>query len=161
MGACPCGNKKSYNECCKPYIEGDANAPTAEALMRSRYSAYVKQKIDYIAATHSPKTNKRFSLEKTTKWSKESKWLGLEIISTEEGMEGDRTGIVEFNARYEQDGTEYSHHEVSKFTKEEERWYYVDGKIRGETHVRETPKIGRNAPCPCGSGKKFKKCCGR
>jgi SEC-C motif domain protein len=161
MGACPCGSKKSYNECCKPYIEGNENAPTAEVLMRSRYSAYVKQKIDYIAKTHSPKTKKKLSIENTTKWAKESTWLGLEILSTTDGGENDTTGIIEFIARYEQEGTEYSHHEVSTFAKDEDTWYYVDGKIRGETHVRETPKIGRNSPCPCGSGKKYKKCCGK
>jgi len=161
MEKCPCGSGKKYNECCKPFLEEKVSAPTAEALMRSRYSAYVKNKIDYIAATHSEKTKDNLSIEETRKWAEESKWLGLQIVSTTKGSETDNTGIVEFIAQYEQNGTKYSHHEVSQFQKTDGKWYYKDGKLRGTTNVRSEPKIGRNDPCPCGSGKKYKKCCGK
>ncbi|MBN2441559.1 MAG: YchJ family protein [Spirochaetales bacterium] len=161
MDTCPCGSNKSYIECCMLFIEGKADAPTAEALMRSRYTAYVKKKINYLEITHSADTRKSLSLESTKKWAEESKWLGLEILSTSKGGENDTTGVVEFIAEYEQEGINYSHHETGQFQKIDNKWYYKEGKIHGETHVRETPKIGRNDPCTCGSGKKYKKCCGK
>jgi SEC-C motif-containing protein len=157
---CPCGTGDNFKDCCFPYINGDKKAPTAETLMRSRYSAFVVFEPEYIFNTHNPKTRTETSVEDISKWSKESEWLGLEIKNTEKGESHDSTGVVEFVASYSVEGKATKHHEVSTFNFIDGSWFFTDGKIIQEAIRRTTPKIGRNEPCPCGSGKKFKKCCG-
>lgn len=159
---CPCGTTKKYNECCGPYIKGTA-APTAEALMRSRYSAYVVGEIDYIDKTHLPTEGEEFDKDAALEWSKHSQWLGLEIKNTKLGQANDQTGVVEFVARYKHTNNEQvlSHQEISQFVKVDGKWLYKSGTIVGMQPIRRTEeKVGRNDPCSCGSGKKFKKCCG-
>ncbi|MDC7226366.1 MAG: YchJ family protein [Spirochaetales bacterium] len=157
MEKCPCGSGKTYAECCEPYVRGKKLAPGPEELMRSRYTAYVKQEIDYIVDTHNPVRIHRLDRDATEKWAAESEWLGLEIMRTE--TNGDE-GVVEFVAKFKQDGVEYDHHEVSNFVKTDDEWFFDDGYTPSATVVRDSPKVGRNDPCPCGSGKKYKKCCG-
>ena len=85
----------------------------------------------------------------------------MTIVRTERGGPADDAGVVEFIARYIEKGKPQSHHEIAQFRREDGGWFFYDGEApRPQTVRRETPKIGRNAPCPCGSGKKFKKCCG-
>lgn len=156
---CPCGSGSDYAQCCGPVISGQAPAQTAEALMRSRYSAYVKGEIDYIEKSLAPEKRKRFDHEGAAQWSEAAQWKGLTIHSAE-GGEGDDVGFVDFTAAFEMQGELEEHREKSKFRREKGEWVYVDGEIVGQTYRRETPKVGRNEPCPCGSGKKFKKCCG-
>lgn len=158
---CPCGSGKEFSACCEPYVKGIEAAPTAEALMRSRYSAYVKEEIQYLKDTLTKAQQSDFSNEDTRKWAKESKWLGLEIQKTEEGGPDDSRGLVEFEAHFETNGEKQTHHETAVFEKEGKNWLY-SGTIapQGETVRRTEPKIGRNEPCPCGSGKKYKRCCG-
>ena len=74
-------------------------------------------------------------------------------------MEGDDEGIVEFKAHYESKGIKNIHHEVSEFQRKDGQWYFIDGQVITNQIVRSAPKVGRNDPCPCGSGKKNKKCC--
>ncbi len=155
---CPCGTQKILDVCCGPYISGKKKAPTAEALMRSRYTAYTINNMNYIAETHDSLTGGDFDRESAEKWALGSEWLGLDIKSVKDGTEGDDKGIVEFVARYRVDGQEQTHHEISQFRRESDRWVFVDGKIVRDPTVRSEPKIGRNDPCHCGSGKKFKKC---
>jgi SEC-C motif domain protein len=150
----------TYSACCMPFIKGVQKAPSAEALMRSRYSAYVKSEIDYLEATHDPVTRDSLDIEGTRTWAADSVWHGLEIINTERGGSGDLEGTVEFKARYTLEGKDETHHEVSTFINKDDTWYFHDGHTPSVTLVRESPKIGRNEPCPCGSGKKYKKCCG-
>lgn len=157
---CPCGTGKKYKDCCEPYISGSIKAVTAEQLMRARYSAYVTCNVDFIESTHQQEGRDDLSVEATRKWAEESKWLGLEIVSTEKGLESDKTGVVEFIASYESSGHRRTHHETAVFEKEEGQWVFVEGKVYNETIVRASEKVGRNDPCTCGSGKKFKKCCG-
>lgn len=158
MPDCPCGSGKSYSSCCEPYISGKKTAPGPEELMRARYSAYVKKEIDFIVSTHSPEKLHLLDRKSTESWAKESEWLGLEIIRTESAND---EGVVEFVAKFRQDDTDYDHHEVSNFVKSDGKWYFSDGYTPSTTVVRDTPKVGRNEPCPCGSGKKYKHCCGR
>ena len=160
--SCPCGYEKSYEECCAPLHEGQEKAPTAQALMRSRYSAFVKNKIKYIASTHVPGT-KDFDAAEAAKWAENSIWKGLEIVKTNLGQEEDKSGVVEFKAFYsDQKENDFIHHEIAKFKKQDDTWFYEDGQIVGaQPLTRATPKVGRNEPCLCGSGKKFKKCCGK
>lgn len=161
METCPCGSNQSYDDCCGSLINGQSQAATAEALMRSRYTAFVKTKIDYISATLAPSKRQDFNRQEATAWSKNSQWQGLEIIKTENGGVDDDTGTVEFIARFTEKEKPVAHHELAEFEKIDGRWYFVDGqKPKSIPTVRQTAKIGRNDPCSCGSGKKYKKCCG-
>jgi len=97
-------------------------------------------------------------------------WLKLEVLGSKKGGLQDDEGEVTFIAFYEEEGEEHSIRESSKFLKENGRWTYsekqstIHKKVHNEPQqpvVRDSPKVGRNDPCPCGSGKKFKKCCGK
>ena len=159
MKPCPCGSGRNYSDCCEPYITGSKNAPTAEALMRSRYSAYVEHAIDYLMETCSKDEKEKIDYNETSAWSNRSTWLGLKIISTKKGGPEDSEGAVEFEALYEMDGLKEVHHENANFKKKDNRWFYTDGYVAPSTVTRVGPKVGRNEPCPCGSGKKYKHCC--
>ena len=162
MEKCPCGSDISYAECCQPIIQNTRNADTAESLMRARYSAFVNTEIDFLYNTVSEDQQKDFNYEEATDWSKNSEWKGLEIIETIEGGPEDDKGTVEFIAKFIQDKQEISHHELASFKKISGKWIFMDGIVpKPKQVIRETPKIGRNELCPCGSGKKFKKCCGK
>jgi len=165
---CPCGSKSELEKCCGPFLTGKAKPETAEKLMRSRYTAYTQVDLDYLKKTMVPEAREEFDPDSTKEWATGSKWLGLEILATEEGTACDDKGVVEFIAIYEHKGKKMQHHEISRFRKEGDQWLFVDGEA-GEGHPdaakakpvqREGDKVGRNDPCPCGSGKKFKKCCG-
>lgn len=157
---CPCNSNKEFQNCCEPILSGDRRAETAEQLMRARYTAYTRVDMDFIAQTHDPKTTTSLDMKANTEWAKKTKWLGLEILRTEEGQTGDEKGFVEFKAKFDSGSGEQVHHEHSFFTKRNDIWYFTDGKNPTIQTIRRTePKIGRNSLCPCGSGKKFKKCC--
>jgi SEC-C motif-containing protein len=159
---CPCGSGVSLEACCKPFIDGTAKAPTAEALMRSRYCAYALQDIDYLESTLHGAELHDFDKDGTAKWARDSTWLGLEIVRTSAGSLTDKEGTVEFKVRYERDGVVQEHHELSLFRKVDGAWLYSGGRGVGPAQFkRGAPKTGRNDPCPCGSGKKYKKCCGK
>jgi SEC-C motif-containing protein len=130
--------------------------------MRSRYSAYAEHAIDYIVATCIRKENKQdIDIPQTKAWSEHSRWLGLTILSVAKGGADDTEGTVEFEAGYEHEGLRDIHHEKAKFKKQNGKWLYDEGDIVPKTIVRSAPKVGRNAPCPCGSGKKYKYCHGK
>ena len=133
---------------------------TAEELMRARYNAYVTGDIEFIKNTHDSDHMAGIDWTECEKWSKESEWLGLEIVSTAKGTEADDEGIVEFKATYKEKGKTIVHHEKSYFVKKDGIWYYQKWLPLQGTIVNEN-KVGRNDPCPCGSGKKYKKCCGK
>ena len=159
--SCPCGKGSSTEECCGRFISGDAQPATAEELMRSRFTAYALGEIDYIVATHDPEAADQVDREHAEQWSKQSTWHGIEVLSTEAGEADDDQGEVEFIARYEVRGKRFSHHERAQFRKHKGHWTFVDGTMIKPKPVRVGPKPGRNDPCPCGSGKKYKKCCAR
>lgn len=159
---CPCGSGLPYESCCEPFLIGKDKPKTASALMRSRYCAYAMGAIDYLFRTSGPKIQKEFNAEDSRKWAESAKWSGIEILKMTDGEEKDETGMVEFIAHYSVNGTDFDHHEVSQFAKIHGDWRFIDGKIFGPKPVhRDAPKVGRNDPCPCGSGKKYKKCCGK
>ncbi|MBU1247500.1 MAG: YchJ family protein [Proteobacteria bacterium] len=160
MSDCPCGSGAAFEACCGPIISGETPAPTAEALMRSRYSAFATCAIDHLHDSLAPGTRDDFNFDETRKWAESSTWLGLEIATVEGGGEDDKEGIVEFTASFKQEAGASTHRERGNFKKIDGQWYYVDGKVLGPTTIVKDKKIGRNEPCPCGSGKKFKKCCG-
>lgn len=174
MTKCPCGSNKALEDCCGPYISGDSPAPTAEALMRSRYTAYTQGNIAYIKKTLAPESRKDFDEEASKQWAEKATWKKLEISAVDKGLATDKKGTVEFVATFEEDGQGLEHHEVSQFRKDAQgNWLFVDGDShthkegeghhhhhRQETIINESPRIGRNDLCPCGSDKKYKKCCG-
>ncbi len=130
--------------------------------MRARYSSYVTGDIMFLKDSAVKAVQDEFDEGACRAWSKAARWHGLEILSTEKGGEGDTTGVVEFRATYTANNEFCNHHEVSTFVKEADGWKFEDGVMVGEKPLtREEPKVGRNDPCPCGSGKKYKKCCGR
>jgi SEC-C motif domain protein len=142
-------------------IEGRSFPDTPEALMRARYTAYATRRIGYIVASHHPETIGDVDRDGATKLSQEARWLGLEILSTEGGTPGEDEGFVEFVARYEIRGRQMVHHERSLFRRHDGRWYFHSGQRPKQVSPhRSPPKVGRNEPCSCGSGKKYKKCCG-
>jgi len=161
MNTCPCGTGLAYEECCGPIIDGTQSASSAEQLMRSRYTAYAKQDIKYIYSSLHPKHREGFDEKVTRQWAKNSEWQNLEIVDTDGGGEDDTEGTVEFIAMFTEGGLRKEHHELASFKKDEGRWYFVDGNpVTPKTVVREGAKVGRNDLCTCGSGRKFKKCCG-
>jgi len=162
MDECPCGSHASYDECCRPLIKGERQAATPEQVMRSRFSAYAKGEIGYLFTSLHPAHRADFDEKKTRTWAEHSEWHGLKILDTSGGGPEDSEGTVEFLASYTEKGTRIEHHELSTFRKESGAWYFVGGEaVPPKQVVRATPKTGRNDPCPCGSGKKFKRCCAR
>jgi len=121
---CPCGSGKPYHSCCQPYIEQSSDAPTAEALMRSRYTAFVLLKEDYLRYSWHPDF-----CPKNIHLSGNTQWLGLKIISTVAGDSGDETGEVEFVARSKLNGKASRLHENSRFSRFDKHWVYIDGKF--------------------------------
>jgi SEC-C motif domain protein len=162
---CPCraaaSEKRAFSNCCGPYLAREKAPPTAEALMRSRYSAFVRADVDYLFDTLAEDQRTDFDRAATTDWAKKSEWLGLEILGVEQGGEQDAAGEVTFVAHFSRDGKKLAHKERSEFRRDGEgRWRFAkELPLKGETLVRG-PQPGRNDPCPCGSGKKYKKCCG-
>ncbi|WP_308575573.1 YchJ family metal-binding protein [uncultured Fusobacterium sp.] len=133
---------------------------TAEELMRARYHAYETCDMEFIKESHDPDNTEGIDWAECEKWARESQWLGLEIISTTKGGEDDKDGIVEFKATYIENGKTIVHHEKSYFVKKNGVWFYQKWLPITSTRINEN-KVGRNDPCPCGSGKKYKKCCGK
>jgi len=120
---CYCGSNKPFSNCCEPYHNGTQIAPTAEALMRSRYSAYCVLNADYLMATTHISTRKYHNKKDILSFATENHWVKLEIIKSSET-------IVEFKAYYlNANLASQVHHEVSTFKKEGEDWFYVDGEF--------------------------------
>ncbi len=159
MTTCSCGTRNSYESCCQPIIDG-ADAPTAEALMRSRYTAFVIGNLDHIERTHAPEVRDQFDRLQAERIVDEVTWLGLEVRRVIGGRPDDEVGQVEFAARYKQRGKDYVQHELADFRRENGAWVYVRCEMNPKTPPRVITKVGRNETCSCGSGKKYKKCCG-
>lgn len=155
---CPCGSEKKYESCCDPFLSKKKDPETAEEMMRSRYSAFVANNIDYIMDTHHPEKLNEIDRDAIQAWSENSIWEGLEVHNVDNGGKSDEEGSVEFTARYIQDGKKHNHHEFSLFKKHDGKWFFYD--VQKSQPIKHEEKIGRNDPCPCGSGKKYKKCHG-
>ncbi len=142
---CPCGSALAYQECCQRLHLGQP-APSAEALMRSRYSAFALQLNDYLISSWHPETRpQQLELEATTVWQR------LEIVAAHNDQ---HSGEVHFKATYCENGQWWVLQEKSQFRYQDNHWFYHSGDYQPH---RLDPK--RNDPCPCGSAKKYKKCC--
>lgn len=154
---CPCGSGDTFAGCCEPIISGTRASETAEQLMRARYSAFVTGAIDFIVSSTHSRTRKEIDMEFIRDWSQNSTWHGLEILEAKDVNESKAT--VSFDAHYTQNDQEQHHREKSLFEREAGQWRFVTGdELKNPTFRYEAPKPGRNDPCPCGSGKKYKKC---
>ncbi|PSW65989.1 hypothetical protein C0W88_06310 [Photobacterium leiognathi subsp. mandapamensis] len=167
---CPCGSNKPLIECCKPIHLDHAKALHPEQLMRARYSAHVLGLVDFVVQTYHPSCEAEQHRDAIAE-SVNLKWLGLDVLNSDIAESSE--GFVEFKAMYKEVGSEYILQERSRFLKEEINgqpcWFYIDGEYpelppveqaAPPSPVKSDKTVGRNDPCPCGSGKKFKKCCG-
>ncbi len=116
---CYCGSNVAFSQCCEPYIYGNKAPQTASQLMRSRYTAFCINDVDYL--------NKTTSLPPITSIDSSIRWTGLTIIKSMKGGASDSTGIVEFNAFFIEENIDYILHEISQFKKQNECWLYCHG----------------------------------
>lgn len=159
---CPCGSEHQYDDCCRPIINGEKTAATAEALMRARYTAYSQVEMDFLQTTVHPDFRQDEDADGARDWAENSEWHGLEIVNTTGGGLDDDTGEVEFVASYSYGSQDKQYHEVAEFRRSDGAWFFAEGRPGVKKPViRTEPRTGRNDPCHCGSGKKFKRCCGR
>ncbi|MDT0343999.1 YchJ family protein [Streptomyces litchfieldiae] len=121
---CPCGRPEPYQRCCGRYHSGEAAAPTAEALMRSRYSAFALRDADYLLHTWHPRTR-----PPRIEFGAGTRWLGLEILDTRDGTALHTTGTVTFQARHTDSGRPGFLRERSRFERVDGAWVYVDGDL--------------------------------
>jgi SEC-C motif domain protein len=147
---CPCCSGGLYSECCEPFHLNQALPKMPEQLMRSRYSAFYLHLADYLLATSHSSLQKLQSKKSILEWAQENEWVKLEVLHTNDKQ-------VEFKAHFkDKEGSPQVHHELSDFALEKGKWLYKSGEIDPPVKAH----IKRNDPCPCGSGKKYKKCCG-
>lgn len=154
---CPCGSGASYERCCGKFHARIALPATAEALMRSRYTAFVKGLVDYLINTRHPSERHQDTKSTIQATIDQCHWQCLTVLKTEQGGENDTEGFVTFTAKYQESGTTGNLSERSYFKRDDAQWFYVSGKTE---HTTGNQSPGRNEPCWCGSGKKFKKCHG-
>lgn len=128
-GTCPCGSSNRFDDCCGRYLDQGQCAPTAEALMRSRYTAYVLGREAYLMESWSPATRpETLNLQDGSA----TKWIGLEVKRHE--LQDSTQAIVEFVARCKLNGRAHRLHEISRFVYEDGRWFYVDGDMKPDRH---------------------------
>ena len=124
MKSCYCGSPLSFEKCCQLYIKGLSKVPTAEALMRSRYSAFATTAIEYLIETTHRSVRNQLNKQELTNWSTTNHWIKLEVLETTETS-------VRFKAYYlDSQLTPQIHHEFSTFKKEAGLWYYEKGTFR-------------------------------
>ena len=173
---CPCQINPSsddisapllYQDCCQPYHDGllnneadkidGAKPDSAERLMRTRYSAFVLIKPEYIVKTTLPAQQNLLDIQAIESWAKETDWAGLEIVTHTPKL-GKRHAQVEFKAYFKTSNELQAHYELSAFVKvtdkanNDARWYFLDPTVE--------MTVTQKQPCICGSGEKFKRCCG-
>ncbi len=123
---CPCGSEELYVDCCVCYLDRDEQAEIVERLMRSRYTAYTRGREDYLLRTWHPSTRpESLNLGDTSA----VRWLGLKILRVEAGGADDSEGLVEFVARHKVGGKASRLRETSRFIREGDTWFYLDGEI--------------------------------
>ncbi|KMT65361.1 YchJ family protein [Catenovulum maritimum] len=149
---CPCNSEKPFSVCCEPYLTNKLKAENAEVLMRSRYTAYHQKHISYLVDTQHKSTHSEHIAEEIQAFADQAKFIKLTVIKHEVISLAQQR--VEFEARYIIENTLFTMREISNFTMENNLWYYLDGQLNS----KET-KLSKNAVCPCGKGKKYKRCC--
>lgn len=152
---CPCDSDMAYVSCCQPYHDGMAVAQTAEALMRSRFCAFYFKNTDYIIATTAPAQQNLLNKMALQTWADSVNWVRLEVVSHTPKI-AKRHAQVHFRAyfyRTDEPAEQHCHDEHSSFVQIDGRWYFLDPTVE--------MKLTNKQPCLCGSGEKFKMCCGK
>ena len=158
---CHCGSQKQLDVCCLPIIRGESIARTPEELMRARFTAHCLQDYQFLVDSTHPDHREGVSVDEIKKWAHHVTWKSMEVHRATPGINDDQ-GEVSFSAHYTVRDILQELREDSTFTKLDGKWLYVDGHVHGQDpFVHEGPKVGRNDRCPCGSGAKYKKCCGK
>ncbi|WP_338809614.1 YchJ family protein [Neisseria leonii] len=147
---CPCGTDTPYADCCAPLHQNRRPAANAETLMRSRYSAYTLGETGYIRDTTVPAQQPLLDMPAIIRYSRDSEWLGLTVLHHIPDTGKNHARVV-FEARFRADGKTHCHREDSAFVCIGGRWYFIDPTVA-------LPAM--KSPCICGSGRKFKHCCG-
>ena len=148
---CPCGSKQDFSLCCQSLHAGDSQAQTPEQLMRSRFSAYALKDAKYVFTTYAQSQQTANPVSEIKDFANSCRFTKLRVLDTEYN---EQEVFVEFKANYFYQNLYCELHEKSRFIKEDGLWRYLDGEITPVADI----KIGRNDECPCGSGKKYKKC---
>jgi SEC-C motif domain protein len=159
MADCACGSGQAFDSCCGRYIAGEP-APTPEALMRARYTSFKLANLDFIENTCTEEglqSLNRIEMEKSVPLTD---FRGFELRGTAGGEAGDDKGTVTFSFRYRFNGTDFSQAEIAHFRRIDGHWLYDYSEVNPKPAPVRVESIGRNDPCTCGSGKKYKKCCG-
>ncbi|MDK9722373.1 MAG: YchJ family metal-binding protein [Rhodospirillales bacterium] len=159
MTQCPCNSGQESDACCGALLRG-GDALTPEALMRARFTAFVSGDIAFLERTMAGEAMADFDRPAVEKAMQDVEGLGVDIRASSGGGAEEAEGMVEYVARFKSHGKPVAHHERAVFKRENGVWLYVDGEINPKGPPRQVEKVGRNDPCPCGSGKKYKKCCG-
>lgn len=190
LSNCPCGSQKKFTDCCEPLISGKQPAASPEALMRSRYTSFTLQDVDYLFRSMTPELQQETDREDMQDFADEvDSWVKLEVINAPVIAPDATEGNVEFAAYFMYEGEQQRIHENSQFVKKDGQWFYAGHEHQCSSHDHDDDddqphddhpphvhdehcghhhhhepykadiKIGRNDPCPCGSGKKYKKCC--
>ena len=159
MKFCLCGTGRDFEKCCAPLIAGAA-PETAEALLRARYTAFAMGNTDFLVNTLVPEMRESFDVIEAENIAADAQWQGLEIRTITGGAVEDDTGSIECVASFKLYDQQRVHHELAQFRREQGRWMCAGGQTNPKPPSAEVQKVGRNDPCPCGSGKKYKKCCG-
>jgi SEC-C motif domain protein len=155
---CPCGSGRTFGECCGPLLREERAATDAAELMRSRFTAHAVGDYRHLHRTYLETARKPYVEEKAD--GPTPTWTRLVIHAHEPGPKPD-TSFVEFSAYYKDGDAERALQEKSEFHRINGVWYYTKSVRVGPPPVKAAPKVGRNDPCPCGSGKKYKQCCGK
>ena len=144
--------------CCEPYLTNTQDAPSPEALMRSRYTAYTMSNMDYIQKTMCGKAANGFNLDDARRRAAQVVWVGLQVLNA--FIETPKKGYVEFVAAFVAGSQLRQMHEVSEFAQIGGQWFYVDGNQMEPVDGLSIKTIARNTACPCGSQRKYKNCHG-
>jgi len=153
---CPCGSGKRFADCCEPVLTGKRQPATAEELMRARFTAHVTHDFAFLHRTYRPTSRQPF-VESEDKPA--TQWTRLVVHHHDPGPAPD-VAYVDFSAYGTEDGRELVLHEKAEFVRHEGSWIYTRSVREGPAPFKAAaPKPGRNDPCPCGSGKKYKHCC--
>jgi SEC-C motif-containing protein len=153
---CPCGSGGKFGGCCLPILKKEKPAADAEQLMRSRFSAHVVRNFEHLHRTHLESSKEPYVADPEAGGTN---WTRLKIHSHEKSPKPG-FATVDFTAYYQEADAEKALHEKAEFQNIEGTWYYIRALRQGPAPIKTTQaKAGRNDPCPCGSGKKYKQCC--
>ena len=125
---CPCTSGLVFEKCCAPFLSGQRLPETAQALMRSRFTAYAEIRVDYLVQTTAKDKKQEIDVAELRQYCKNIRCISLKIQKTERGGKNDETGTVLFHASLQMNKRRVLHRELSQFVREDGRWVYVSGE---------------------------------